>query len=585
MEGTASKTNSSSAKFRVRIYVVMALFTVLFAAIGVRLVILGTKDRPDNAYAAVPPSVARPDIVDRNNVTLAMDIASSSVFAEPRRIIDVDEAAEGLASVFPDLDMIDIHKRLASGSGFTWIKRGITPVEKDRVWALGIPGVGIRDETRRLYPNGPSAAHVLGAVNIDNTGIAGIERWVDEQGLQNLRSAGLNLTRRNLEPIALSLDLRIQYALSDELRKAVTRFDAIAGAGLVMDVTNGEVLALVSLPDFDPNIPADALKPDRINRISVGTYEMGSTFKAMTTAMALDSGVFNIHSVLDARKPLRFGRFSINDYRGQGRPLFVPEAFIYSSNIAMARMAIGVGVEKHKAFLRQLGQFDRLVTELPENAQPLVPPNWGELSTATIAFGHGMAVTPLQASMAIGAIVNGGLLIRPTFIKSTPLEGRILATDVVTPETGESVRFLMRLNAEVGSAKKADVAGYFIGGKTGTSEKVVNGRYSGDKVLTAFMGIVPADKPRYLFLTILDEPKGLPETSGFRTSGWNAVPVTGTIMARVLPFLPIVPQKERPANPFPTITRIAAWGSERFQSLSPELTLPAIKTLSKAVAE
>mgnify|MGYP001145887122 CR=1 FL=1 len=585
MEGTASKTNSSSAKFRVRIYVVMALFTVLFAAIGVRLVILGTKDRPDNAYAAVPPSVARPDIVDRNNVTLAMDIASRSVFAEPRRIIDVDEAAEGLASVFPDLDMIDIHKRLASGSGFTWIKRGITPVEKDRVWALGIPGVGIRDETRRLYPNGPSAAHVLGAVNIDNTGIAGIERWVDEQGLQNLRSAGLNLTRRNLEPIALSLDLRIQYALSDELRKAVTRFDAIAGAGLVMDVTNGEVLALVSLPDFDPNIPADALKPDRINRISVGTYEMGSTFKAMTTAMALDSGVFNIHSVLDASKPLRFGRFSINDYRGQGRPLFVPEAFIYSSNIAMARMAIGVGVEKHKAFLRQLGQFDRLVTELPENAQPLVPPNWGELSTATIAFGHGMAVTPLQASMAIGAIVNGGLLIRPTFIKSTPLEGRILATDVVTPETGESVRFLMRLNAEVGSAKKADVAGYFIGGKTGTSEKVVNGRYSGDKVLTAFMGIVPADKPRYLFLTILDEPKGLPETSGFRTSGWNAVPVTGTIMARVLPFLPIVPQKERPANPFPTITRIAAWGSERFQSLSPELTLPAIKALSKAVAE
>lgn len=585
MEGTASKTNSSSAKFRVRIYVVMALFTVLFAAIGVRLVILGTKDRPDNAYAAVPPSVARPDIVDRNNVTLAMDIASRSVFAEPRRIIDVDEAAEGLASVFPDLDMVDIHKRLASGSGFTWIKRGITPVEKDRVWALGIPGVGIRDETRRLYPNGPSAAHVLGAVNIDNTGIAGIERWVDEQGLQNLRSAGLNLTRRNLEPIALSLDLRIQYALSDELRKAVTRFDAIAGAGLVMDVTNGEVLALVSLPDFDPNIPADALKPDRINRISVGTYEMGSTFKAMTTAMALDSGVFNIHSVLDASKPLRFGRFSINDYRGQGRPLFVPEAFIYSSNIAMARMAIGVGVEKHKAFLRQLGQFDRLVTELPESAQPLVPPNWGELSTATIAFGHGMAVTPLQASMAIGAIVNGGLLIRPTFIKSTPLEGRILATDVVTPETGESVRFLMRLNAEVGSAKKADVVGYFIGGKTGTSEKVVNGRYSGDKVLTAFMGIVPADKPRYLFLTILDEPKGLPETSGFRTSGWNAVPVTGTIMARVLPFLPIVPQKERPANPFPTITRIAAWGSERFQSLSPELTLPAIKALNKAVAE
>ncbi|MCZ8547903.1 penicillin-binding protein 2 [Mesorhizobium qingshengii] len=588
MDDSSSQTNPLSTNYRVRIYMVMALFSAFFAAIGVRLVILGNMERPDKAYAAVPPSVARPDIVDRNNVTLAMDVASRSVYAEPRRIIDVDEAAEGLTSVFPDLDMIDIHKRLASNSGFTWIKRGITPAEKDRLWALGIPGVGIRDETRRLYPNGPAAAHVLGSVNIDNAGIAGIERWIDEQGLQDLRSAGLNLNRRNLEPIVLSLDLRVQYALSDELRKAVTRFEAIAGAGLVMDVTNGEVLALVSLPDFDPNIPADALKPDRINRVSVGTYEMGSTFKAMTTAMALDSGVFNIHSVLDASQPLRFGRFSINDYRGQGRPLFVPEAFIYSSNIAMARMAMGVGVEKHKAFLRRLGQFDRLVTELPENAQPLIPPNWSEISTATIAFGHGMAVTPLQASMAISAIVNGGRLIRPTFIEGTPVEKRILATDVVTPQTGEAVRFLMRLNAEVGSAKKADVAGYFIGGKTGTSEKVVNGAYSGDRVLTAFMGIVPADKPRYLFLTILDEPKGLPETSGFRTSGWNAVPVTGTIMARVLPFLPIAPQKERPANPFPTMVRIAAWGSERFQPLPPEPTLPALQTVaapSKAAAE
>lgn len=577
------KASHQPAKYRARIYAVMALFSCFYVAIGVRLVILGNQDRPDGPYAMVPPSVARPDIIDRNNVTLAMDIASLSVYAEPRRIIDVDEAAEGLTSVFPDLDMMDLHKRLNNDSGFTWIRRGVTPAERDRLWALGIPGVGIRDETRRLYPNGPAAAHVLGSVNIDNAGIAGIERWIDEQGLQDLRLAGLNFNRRDLEPIVLSLDLRVQYALSDELRKAVDRFSAIAGAGLILDVTNGEVIALVSLPDFNPNIPADALKPDRINRISVGTYEMGSTFKAMTTAMALDSGVFNIHSVLDASQPLRFGRFAINDYRGQGRPLNVPEAFINSSNIAMARMAMGVGVEKHKAFLKRLGQFDRLFTELPENAEPLTPSNWGELSTATIAFGHGMAVTPLQATMAVAALVNGGSLIRPTFIKATPVGQRVLATDVVTSETGEALRFLMRLNAEIGSAKRADAPGYFIGGKTGTADKVIYGRYSGEHVLTAFMGIAPADKPRYLFLTILDEPKALPETSGFKTSGWNAVPVTGDVMKRVLPLLPVVPYKERPANPFPTMVRIGAWGSERFKPILPDSNQPTIQAVAAPV--
>lgn len=555
----------------------MALFAFFFAAIGVRLIFLGNESRPDKSFAMVLPSFARPDIVDRNGVTLAMDVPSASIYAEPRRILDAGEAIEGLTTVFPDLDVQDLVKRLRSGSGFAWIKRAVTPAERDRLWALGIPGVGFREETRRLYPNGSEAAHVLGSVDIDNVGIAGIERWINGLGLIDPRSAEMILDRSEFAPVALSLDLRVQYALNDELRKAVARFSAIAGAGLILDVTNGEVIALVSLPDFDPNIPADALKPDRINRISVGTYEMGSTFKAMTTAMALDSGVFNIHSVLDASQPLRFGRFAINDYRGQGRPLSVPEAFIYSSNIAMARMAMGVGVESHKTFLKRLGQFDRLTTELPENAEPLIPQNWGELSTATIAFGHGMAVTPLQATMAVAALVNGGNLIRPTFIKGTPVEQRVLATNVVTPETGEALRFLMRLNAEVGSAKRADVQEYFIGGKTGTANKVVNGRYSEDRVLTAFMGIAPADKPHYLFLTILDEPQALPETSGFRTSGWNAVPVTRDVMRRVLPFLPVAPYKERPNSPFPTMVRIAAWGSERFRPVLPVSNQPTME--------
>jgi cell division protein FtsI (penicillin-binding protein 3) len=446
----------------------------------------------------------------------------------------------------------------------------VTPAEKERVWALGIPGVGFRTETRRFYPNGREAAHVLGSVDIDNVGISGIEKWIDTNGLRDLRVAGVDFKKSDLTPVQLSLDLRVQHVLSNELAKAVAKFDAIAAAGMVLDVRNGEVLALVSLPDFDPNIAEDALKPDRINRVNVGVYEMGSTFKALTTAMALDSGVYKIDSVLDASQPLRFGRFTINDYRGQGRPLTVPESFIYSSNIAMARMALGIGAAAQQNFLKAVGQLDRLTTELPESAQPLVPRNWTEVSTATVAFGHGIAVAPIQATMAIAAMVNGGNLVRPTFIKGKDIEARTLARAVISPQTSEAIRFLMRLNAEIGSAAKADIPAYFVGGKTGTSNKVVNGRYSDDKVRNAFMGVAPADDARYLFLTLLDEPKGLPETSGFRTSGWNAVPVTGAIMARVLPMLGITPRNQPPPNPFPTMVRLNAWGSERFRAPEPE---------------
>lgn len=546
----------------------IAVFIGLYLALGARMAWLAEQDMPSGIPAAMPPSVARPDITDRNGRTMAMNIPSISVFAEPRRLIDLDETVEGLVSVFPDLDMTGLRRRLDKDSGFAWIRRVATPAEKERVMMLGLPGIGFRDESRRVYTSSRTGAHLLGAVNVDNYGIAGIERWIDGQGLNALKQSGLALDSRDLEAVQLSIDLRVQHAMTDELRKAVEKYGAIAAAGLVMDVTNGEVVALVSLPDFDPNEPGDALKPDRINRINVGTYEMGSTFKAMTTAMALDSGKFALRSVIDASQPLRFGNMAIRDFRGQNRPLNVPEAFIHSSNIAMGRMAMAVGIEEHKAFLQSLGQFERLSTELPEDAAPILPRRWAELTTATVSFGHGIAVTPLQAATGIASLVNGGTLIRPTVIKGTQLEPRILRRNVVTPQTGDALRFLMRLNAEVGSAKSAQVDGYFIGGKTGTSEKVVDGRYSSEKVMTTFMGVVPADKPKYLFMSIIDEPKGLPETHGFRTSGWNAVPVTGAIMKRTLPML-LPPYWERPGDPFPLSVATGAWGSERFAPSRP----------------
>jgi cell division protein FtsI (penicillin-binding protein 3) len=539
-------------------------FTILFSVIAGRLVMLAVVKDPGSEMRRATSSeisAARPDIVDRNGEVLATDVKMVSVFAEPRNIIDKDEAVELLTAVLPDLNARELRDKLGTRKGFVWVKREITPRQQAEVHRLGIPGVGFLPENKRIYPNAHAAAHVLGFANVDNVGIAGIEKYIDGQGLQDLNGAGFNISAEDLKPVQLSIDLRVQHMLRDELSKAIDKFKAKAGAGAIVDVNTGEVVSLVSLPDFDPNNPVDALEKDRINRINVGVYEMGSTFKALTTAMALDSGKFTINSTLDARSGLRYGKFTIDDYHGTNRVLTVPEVFIHSSNIGTARMALGVGVEGHKAFLRKMGQLDRLKTELPENAEPIVPHRWGELNTVTIAFGHGVAVAPLQAVMATAALMNGGYLIPPSFLKRSEADAKAVATRVIRPETSEAMRYVMRLNAEKGSATRAAVAGFYVGGKTGTAEKVVGGRYVKNKLLTTFMAVSPSDKPKYLFLTILDEPQGLPETHNFATSGWNASPTTGNIIERVAPVLGIPPRFEKPQDPFPLMTRLGAWGT------------------------
>jgi cell division protein FtsI (penicillin-binding protein 3) len=551
-------------KSTARVGLVALGFACLFAVIGGRLVMLAaTSDHGSAVHRATTSeiSAARPDIVDRNGEVLATDIKMVSVFAEPRNIVDKDEAVELITAVLPDLDARELRERLGTRKGFVWVKREITPKQQAEVHRLGIPGVGFLPENKRVYPNAEAAAHVLGFANVDNVGIAGIEKYIDGQGLQDLNGAGFNISAADLEPVELSVDLRVQHIMRDELVGAMEKYKAKAAAGAVLDVTTGEIISLVSLPDYDPNNPVDALEKDRINRINVGVYEMGSTFKAITTAMALDSGKFNINSMLDARSGLRYGKFTIGDYHGTHRVLTVPEVFIHSSNIGTARMALGIGVEGHKAFLRKMGQLDRLKTELPENAEPIVPPRWGELNTVTIAFGHGIAVAPLQALAAVGALVNGGVMVPPTFLKRSEADAKALGARVIKPETSEAMRYVMRLNAEKGSATRAAVAGFYVGGKTGTAEKVIGGRYSKNRLLTTFMAISPADKPKYVFLTILDEPQGLPETHGFATSGWNASPVTGNIIERAAPLLGIPPRFEKPQDAFPLMTRLGAWGT------------------------
>jgi len=537
-----------NVKAKARLGLAILAFAGIFSVIAIRLVMFaatseGHGGRRSIAQDAV--ATARPDILDRNGEILATDIKTPPLFAEPRKIIDVDEAVELLTAVLPDLDATEVRDRLSSKRGFVWLKREITPGQQQEIHRLGIPGVGFLTENKRVYPNGSVVSHEIGHVNIDNQGIAGIEKWVDGQGLAALHMAGL-ATDQLQRPVKLAVDLRVQYALRDELIAARDKFKAKASAGVIADVNTGEIVAMVSEPDFDPNNPSEANDPNRLNRLTTGVYEMGSTFKALTLAMALDSGRVSLSSSFDARMPLRYGKFEIHDFHAQKRVLSVPEIFTYSSNIGTARMALSLGVEYHKAFLKKLGQLDRLRTELPESAEPLVPKHWGELNTVTIAFGHGLSVAPLQAVMGIAALVNGGKMIPPTFLKRDQAEADRLAVRVIKPETAEKMRYLMRLNVEKGTATRANVPGYYVGGKTGTSEKVVGGRYSKTKVLTSFTAILPADKPRYLLLIMLDEPEGLPETHGFSTSGWNAVPVGAQVIERVAPLLDIAPRFDLP---------------------------------------
>jgi len=539
-----------AVKARARVGFAILAFAAIYAVIGGRLVMfaIGADAHGGRRTATLDAiATARPDIIDRNGEILATDVKAPSLFGEPRRIIDKDEAIELLTATLPDLDTGEVRDRLTSRKGFVWLKREITADQQQEIHRLGIPGIGFLRENKRVYPTGSEVAHLIGLVNIDNQGIAGMEKWLDSNGLADLHRAGF-ATDRLQRPVELSVDLRVEHALRDELLKAKEKFHAKAASGLVSNVRTGEIVAMVSVPDFDPNNPKEAHDPDRINRLTTGVYELGSTFKAFTLAMALDSGKVDLNSMWDARGPLQYGKFTIHDDHALGRMINMKEVFYYSSNVGAARIALSQGVEAHKAFLRKLGQLDRLRTELPESASPLVPKRWTELNTVTIAFGHGMAVAPLQAVMGIDALVNGGYLIPPTFLKRTEEEAMAVAKRVIKPETSEKMRFLMRLNAEVGTAKKADVKGYYIGGKTGTAEKVINGHYAKKRVLNAFTAILPADNPRYQLLIMLDEPQPLKETLGFITSGWNAVPTGGNVIARIAPLLGIEPRFDLPPS-------------------------------------
>jgi cell division protein FtsI (penicillin-binding protein 3) len=528
---------------RNRLRLVTFGFILFFMSISAQLGYLTLwQGPPERATVEYSERLPRPDIVDRNGVVLATDVPVFSLYADPRKILDIDEAVELLTATVSGFDVKGLRQKLMQPNrAFVWLKREVSPAEREAIHNLGIPGIGFRVETKRVYPMGRLASHVLGYVDLDSKGIAGIEKFLDDQGA--LYTASLAEDNTRAMPAVLSIDIRVQHALADELARGITKFHAKAGGAIVLDVKSGEVLGLVSMPDFNPNQENKNFTFDQANRMTSGVFELGSVIKAATFAMALDYGAADLTSRFDARAPLVIGRAVIHDFQPTRRILTLPEVFINSSNIGTARMALGVDVEKHKEFLRRVGLMDRLVTELPENAKPLLPQRWGRLVQATVAFGHGFAVQPLQGAQVVASLLNGGNMIPVTFMKRDRADAKAMAHRVVKAETSEKLRYLFRLNGLEGSARKANAnaPGYRIGGKTGTAEKVVNGRYDKSKNLTSFVGAFPMDDPQYVVMVMLDEPQATPETYGFSTSGWNAVPTAGNVIARIAPLLGIEP--------------------------------------------
>ena len=525
---------------RARLTVATVLFSLAFCVISARVAFLSLmNDAPEIASLTHDSSdsvTARADITDRNGLVLATSLPTVSLCADAKKILNPDEAVKLLLATLPDLDKKKVNDDLHSAKHCVMLKRHLTPKQHYEVNKLGIAGLEFQPDERRVYPTGESTAHVIGYTDIDNNGIAGMERHLNDR------------LDKTPDTVALSIDLRLQTAVRNELHAAMNEFHAIGAAGLVMDITTGEILSLVSLPDFDPQHPGAASDDARFNRDSLGVYEMGSTFKIFNTALALNSGMVRVSDSFDATKPLEIGRYKIKDFHPENRWLNVAEIFTHSSNIGSALMAERVGGTKQRAFLSRLGLTEKVPFELPEVGAPLVPTakDWSETTTMTAAFGHGIAVNAVQLAGAFGTIVNNGIPVHPTLLKQPAAKGAEVADSdrVITPRTSALVRAMLRLVVTRGTAKGAEVAGYMIGGKTGTADKNTGGHYNSHARLSSFIGAFPINAPKYMVFALLDDPKGNAKTSGYATGGMVAAPLVGRIVSQIGPMLGIQPLSE-----------------------------------------
>ncbi len=495
----------------------------------------GPSPSPGSIPAAHGP---RAMITDRNGQILAISLPVSSLYANPKEMIDPADVAHKLVGVLPRLNEDVVRTRLSEAKQFVYLARQITPREQLAINALGIPGIYFQGGEKRRYPQGRVAAQVLGGVDVDSHGIAGVEKFFDDR------------LREDPEPLRLSLDVRVQAVLRDELAKAMDEFTAIGACGIVMDVRTGEIIAMVSLPDYDANDAAKAPPEERFNRAVTGMYEPGSTFKLQTAGMALDSGAAQLWNSYDAAHDIKIGRFTITDFEGKHRFLELPEVLAYSSNLGAAHIAQSVGSERQRAWLGNMGMFERIGVELPEAGRPIFPSvaNWGEAANLTIGFGHGIAVSPLHVVRGTAALANGGVVLRPTLLAQEPNSVPRSGIRVMQQQTSDTIRKLMRLVVTDGYGKPADIPGYFVGGKTGTAEKVGGHVYRKHANVSAFMSVFPMNAPHYAVYFMLDEPHGNKSTGGFSTAGAVSAPAAGRVIAKIAPMLGLLPDTEHMAE-------------------------------------
>ncbi|MBS0185557.1 MAG: penicillin-binding protein 2 [Proteobacteria bacterium] len=523
---------------RQRLIIVGAFFCIFFLLIALRLIeIMGLSPSIEGKLKVVDNtknlSMKRSNILDRNGVLLATNLKTESLYALPHQIKNPEGAAQKIVELLPHLEFQDVLKKLKSNKKFIWIARNLSPYDQARIHRLGIPGLNFYREEKRVYPHGSLLSHVIGFTDVDNKGIGGVEHQFNE------------FLVTSKESLQLSIDLRIQHILHDEISKGIEQFQAQGGTGIVLDIKTGEVLAMVSFPDFDPNFPKKVPSENLFNRSTLGVYEMGSAFKLLSVAMALENKTATLQSQYDASQPLKVARFRIKDFKPKNRVLSVIEMVQYSSNIACAKMALEVGVKRQKMFLEKLGLLKPPKIELPEVGKPMIPQDWKDINLITISYGYGVSVSPIALAGALAALINGGILKEPTLFKVDPAKKR--GVRVVSAETSMAMKKLLRLTLTHGTAKKANVPGLMVGGKTSTAEVLLANRkgYNREQNLSTFVGAFPMTDPQFLVMVMIDRPIATKETYGYSTGGWTSAPIAGEVMKRMAALLGIVPINEK----------------------------------------
>lgn len=520
--------DSSEGAARMRVITVLAGFALSFLIVSGRLLYVASNEYISHKQYADRTYKFRRDIVDRNGNLLAVNLPAASLFANPKRVIDAEGSAEKLLKIFPDLNKDNILKELKSSKTFVWIKRDITPKEQEDIYNLGMPGFDFEREDKRIYTYGNLFSHLIGYVGRDMEGLAGIEKYFEA-----FLTSQDNLENNNRSSLELSIDLRVQSILNEELDNVIKKFSVKRAAGIVVDPNNGEILAIVSKPDFDPHYPGRAKPEQLFNNATQGIYEMGSGLKGITLAIGLDTGVTSLRDAYDLSY-MKVGGFTLTDPKPTQGWHSVPEIFLSSSNIGVTQIILEIGKDNFRKYLKDLGMLAKLDIEVPERESPLFPPfnRWTDLSLTTMSYGYSISETPTHFIQAMIPTVNGGIKYPLTLIKrdkKQPLEG----IRIFSEKTSKDMLKLMRLVVSQGTGRKAEVEGYYIGGKTGTAEKLVNGKYVKNKRMSSFFGVLPATNPKFIAYILLDEPEGIKETHGFAGGAWTAAPAVKGIFERM----------------------------------------------------